>query len=99
MAQEPPADAPARETERQMTDEERFALLIGLIGSHWRFPSDAVISRGYRAPSRKAARPGRGDRRPQPGQDAVGSTVWWTTASRAGHVTKSTSARCRRALR
>jgi hypothetical protein len=48
MAQEPPADARARE----MTDEERFALLIGVMGSHRRFPSDAVISRGYRAPSR-----------------------------------------------
>jgi hypothetical protein len=31
MAQEPPADAPARETERQMTDEERFALLISVM--------------------------------------------------------------------
>jgi hypothetical protein len=34
---------------------------------------------------------GRGDRRPQPEQDAVGSTVWWTTASSSAvRVSRST---------
>jgi hypothetical protein len=31
MAQAPPADARARKTERQTTDEERFALLISVM--------------------------------------------------------------------
>jgi beta-glucosidase len=34
MAQAPPADARARETERQMTNEERFALLISVMGAN-----------------------------------------------------------------
>jgi hypothetical protein len=34
MAQAPPADARARKTERQMTDEEGFALLRGVMGAN-----------------------------------------------------------------
>src|SRR4051794_34648046 len=48
------ADARARETERQMTDDERFALLVSVMGTNFaiserdpRIPPDVPMSAGY----------------------------------------------------
>jgi beta-glucosidase len=53
-AQESSADARARETERQMTDDERFTLVISVMGANTvnpvrdrRIPADVPMSAGY----------------------------------------------------
>jgi beta-glucosidase len=55
VAGEPPADVRAREVERQMTDDERFALLISVMGCNTfvterdrRIPEGGSHERGVR---------------------------------------------------
>src|SRR4029453_8333252 len=54
LAREAQADARARETEAQMTDDERFSLLVSVMGTNAvlperdeRIPEDVPMSAGY----------------------------------------------------
>ena len=53
FAQEPSADARARVTEQQMTDDERFSLVISIggfsrsMGRNTRYPEDVPVTAGY----------------------------------------------------
>jgi beta-glucosidase len=54
VAEETPADVRARETEQQMTDEERFSLLVSVMGTNpilsvrdKRIPKGVPMSAGY----------------------------------------------------
>jgi hypothetical protein len=48
MAQAPSADARARDTEQQMTDDERFSLLISLLGAGGSMPRDPRLPKGIK---------------------------------------------------
>ncbi len=53
FAQEPSAEARARATEQQMTDDERFSLIISIggfsrsMGRNTRYPEEVPVTAGY----------------------------------------------------